>query len=52
MSDERALELVKDAGSGIDLATAPITYKTLQAIANTEFIPKGLRGNGLPRGCA
>ncbi|MFH2071219.1 MAG: hypothetical protein ABIJ75_00015 [Actinomycetota bacterium] len=28
----------------VDLATAPLTYKTLQAIADTEFIPKEMRG--------
>lgn len=29
----------------IALAEAPFTYETLRAIARTEFVPKGLRGN-------
>lgn len=29
----------------LDLATTPMTYNTLTAIANTEFVPKGLRGS-------
>lgn len=29
----------------VALGEAPFTYKTLQAIANTDFVPRGLRGN-------
>lgn len=31
--------------SVVSLGDAPFTYRTLQAIANTDFVPKSLRGN-------
>lgn len=40
----RALAIEK-AGTGIDLGTAPMTYTTLVAISNTDFIPRSLKGN-------
>lgn len=30
--------------AGFDLATAPVTWRTLQAIAETELVPRDLRG--------
>lgn len=40
MDEEKAL-----ARSDPDLSSAPFTYKTLQVIATTDFVPKPLRGN-------
>ena len=31
--------------SGVDLASAPLTWKALVRIADTEFVPRALRGN-------
>jgi hypothetical protein len=47
MTDEtKPAEVVRQVPSGamIPLDQAPFTFKTLQAIANTEFVPAGLRG--------
>ncbi|HEY7821640.1 MAG TPA: hypothetical protein VIG24_02340 [Acidimicrobiia bacterium] len=41
---ERPAEMVS-AKNAIPLEEAPFTYETLKAIARTEFVPKGLRGN-------
>ena len=43
-TNEKALSMVS-SGVGVDLGQAPMTYATLVAIANTDFVPRGLRGN-------
>jgi hypothetical protein len=34
---------VRPAAALVDLATAPVTWRTLEALSRTEFVPKGLR---------